>query len=278
MSVRRLSERRGWAYTLGASILRPTLTAAVTRTWVGGENIPAEGGCVIALNHITKVDPLFAAHFVYDHGRLARYLAKSSLFEVKGLGTFLTGAGQIPVERESAGLSAYEAAVAAVDAGACVVVYPEGTITRDPDLWPMTGKTGAARIGLATGAPVIPVAHWGAQDVLAPYSSTPRLLPRKHVTIQAGPPVDLADLTARGRVDTATAAEATERIMGAITTLLAGIRGEEPPAERFDPRAHGVSEFGRPRAVAPQPAASTDRSSTQPHDQQADQRRDEEDA
>ena len=275
MSVRRLSERRGWAYTLGASILKPTLTAAVTRTWVGGENIPAEGGCVIALNHITKVDPLFAAHFVYDHGRLARYLAKSSLFEVKGLGTFLTGAGQIPVERESAGLSAYEAAVAAVDAGACVVVYPEGTITRDPDLWPMTGKTGAARIGLATGAPVIPVAHWGAQDVLAPYSSTPRLLPRKHVTIHAGPPVDLADLTG-GRIDTATAAEATERIMGAITDLLAGIRGEEPPAERFDPRAQGVSEFGRPRAVPPRTATTPQE--PRPHDQQADQRRDEEDA
>ncbi|HEY1133761.1 MAG TPA: lysophospholipid acyltransferase family protein [Nocardioides sp.] len=254
MSVRRLSERRGWAYTLGAAILKPTLTAAVSRTWVGGENIPAEGGCVIALNHVTKVDPLFAAHFVYDHGRLARYLAKSGLFEVPGLGGFLRGAEQIPVERESSGASAYQAAVRAVEAGSCVVVYPEGTITRDPDLWPMTGKTGAARIGLATGAPVIPVAHWGAQDVLAPYSSTPRLLPRKHLTVHAGPPVDLDDLTGRP-VDTATAVLATERIMDAITALLAGIRGEEPPAERFDPRAHGVSEFGRPRAVPPTDSA-----------------------
>lgn len=255
--VRALSEERGWAYTLGAVILRPTLSAATSRTWLGGEHVPAEGGCVIALNHITKVDPLFAAHYLYDHGRLARYLAKSGLFEVRGLGTFLTGAGQIPVEREGAGASAYAAAVEAVRDGACVVVYPEGTITRDPDLWPMTGKSGAARIALATGCPVVPVAQWGAQDVLAPYAKRPSLLPRKHVTVQAGPPVDLSDLMTDGTsvaraADNRTAAVATGRIMDAITALLAGIRDEEPPAERFDPRREGVTEYGRPRAVSPE--------------------------
>ncbi|MDT9593914.1 lysophospholipid acyltransferase family protein [Nocardioides zeae] len=257
--VRPLDQPRGWAYALGAGILKPTLFSAVGHTWGGGEHVPATGGCVVALNHVTKVDPLFAAHFLYDHGRLPRYLAKSGLFEVKGLGGFLHGAGQIPVQRESAGASAYAAAVAAVRAGECVVVYPEGTITRDPDLWPMTGKSGAARIALATGCPVIPVAQWGAQDVLAPYARAPRLLPRKHVTVQAGPPVDLADLLdlaagrdgAGGNDAAARAREATHRIMDAVTLLLAGIRHEQPPSERFDPRAAGVSEFGRPEAVPP---------------------------
>lgn len=258
--VRRLQERRGWAYALGAGILKPTLTAATGRTWIGGENVPAEGGCVVALNHVTKVDPLFAAHYLYDHGRLARYLAKSGLFASRGLGTFMSAAGQIPVERESAGASAYAAAVEAVRRGACVVVYPEGTITRDPDLWPMTGKTGAARIALATGCPVVPVAQWGAQDVLAPYATRPSLLPRKHVTVQAGPPVRLDDLVdgapERAGVSDAVAARlATERIMDDITGLLAGLRGEQPPAERFDPRREGVSEHGRPRQVRPRDEA-----------------------
>jgi 1-acyl-sn-glycerol-3-phosphate acyltransferase len=63
-------------------------------------------------------------------------------------------------------------------AGACVIVYPEGTATRDPDLWPMVGKTGAARLALTTGAPVISIAHWGAQDILPYGSKKPKLWPR----------------------------------------------------------------------------------------------------
>ena len=57
------------------------------------------------------------------------------------------------------------------------MIYPEGTLTRDPDLWPMTGKSGAARIALATGCPVIPVGQWGAQEILPPYAKKPRPLP-----------------------------------------------------------------------------------------------------
>ena len=132
----------------------------------------------MVFNHISHVDPLTAAHFVYDHGRIPRYLAKSGLFKNKALGAFLRGAGQIPVERLSKNADgAYDAAVAAVRAGECVVVYPEGTITRDPDLWPMTGKSGAARIALATGCPVIPVGQWGAQELLPPYTKTPHPVP-----------------------------------------------------------------------------------------------------
>ena len=77
------------------------------------------------------------------------------------------------------------------------MVYPEGTITRDPDLWPMTGKSGAARIALATGCPVIPVGQWGAHQLLAPYSKKPDLFPRKKIIVLAGDPVDLSDLLDR---------------------------------------------------------------------------------
>lgn len=251
-AARPKQEASGWAYGLGVVIVRPTLLSTTRRDWSGGENIPATGGCVIALNHITKVDPLIAAHFVNDYGRKPRYLAKAGLFDLPVLGGLLAAAGQIPVQRESDGATAFDAAVQAVRDGACVVVYPEGTITRDPDLWPMTGRSGAARIALATGCPVIPVAQWGAQNILAPYGRVPRLVPRQQVSVKAGPPVDLSDLgDGSEQPAAADVVRATDRIMGAITALLAEIRQETPPTERFDPRVRGVSEYGRPRAVSP---------------------------
>ena len=250
MRVRKLEGRRGWAISVAAAILKPTLLAVTKRTWIDGHKLPAKGGCIVVVNHISYVDPLLSAHFVYDHGRLPRYLAKSGLFRNQHLARFLTAAGQIPVERLSRNaIGAYDAAVRAVRAGACVVVYPEGTLTRDPALWPMKGKTGAARIALATGCPVVPVAQWGAQDLLPPYSTRLRLLPRKRIVMKAGDPVPLADLTAE-RPTAEAVAEATDRIMAALTDLVADIRGEEAPAERFDPRRHGLTETGNPAGDA----------------------------
>lgn len=245
--VRKLDQPRGWSFVFGASILKPLLFLTTKPRWIDGELVPATGGCVLVVNHVSHLDPLTTAHFVYDHGRLPRYLAKASLFRRGFLGFFLRAAGQIPVERQTPdAVGAYEAAVAAVRAGECLVVYPEGTLTRDPDLWPMTGKTGAARIALETGCPVVPVAQWGVQEMLAPYAKRPHLFPRHEVVHKVGEPVDLSDLTsaAPSAVDIRTA---TERIMDALTGLLAEIRGEEPPAERFDPRRHGVTQIGNPR-------------------------------
>ena len=248
--VRRNQEPRGWAWGLGVAIVRPALLSTTKQRWIDGSKIPAEGGCIIVLNHISHVDPLLSAHLLWDHGRIPRYLAKSGLFKNKALGGFLSSAGQIPVERLSRNaVGAYDAAVAAVRDGECVVVYPEGTITRDPATWPMTGKSGAARIALETGCPVIPVGQWGAQAVLAPYAKRPHLFPRSTVTMKVGDPVDLSDLTVQEHT-ASVITEATARIMDAITALVADIRQEEPPAERFDPRAAGVSQIGNPNKKA----------------------------
>lgn len=247
MRVRKLEKRRGWAFTVAAAILKPTLLLASSRTWIDGEKIPATGGCVVVINHISHVDPLLSAHFVYDHGRLPRYLAKSGLFTNKYLAGFLTSAGQIPVERLSRNaIGAYDAAVKAIGEGECIVVYPEGTLTRDPGLWPMRGKSGAARIALATGCPVIPVGQWGAHEILPPYTKVPHLLPRKHIVMKAGDPVQLDDLLAQPHTAEATA-QATERIMTAITAIVADLRGETAPTDRYDPRARGVREIGNPK-------------------------------
>jgi len=251
--VRKLEQRRGVPFVLAESILRPTLLAVSSHTWIDGEKIPATGGCIVALNHISYVDPLLSAHFVYDHGRLPRYLAKSSLFTTRALGGFLEAAGQIPVERSSRhAMGAFDAAVRAVRDGECIVVYPEGTLTRDPGLWPMKGKSGAARIALETGAPVIPVGQWGAHEILPPYSKKPHLWPRKNITMVAGDPVDLGDLVAHEHT-AEVIAQATERIMAAITDLVADLRGEPAPEQRFDPREQGVPETGNPNDEASGP-------------------------
>jgi 1-acyl-sn-glycerol-3-phosphate acyltransferase len=244
-------DRKGPWYRFAQAILIPTNVLVTKREWSGLEHIPRSGGAVIAVNHISYADPLTFAYFVHRAGRAVKYLGKAELFELKfGGGRVVSGTGQIPVYRgsENAAL-ALRAAIAAVQNGDCLIMHPEATLTRDPDLWPMVGKTGTARIALTTGAPVIPVAQWGAHEILPPYARKPNLFPRKTIRTKAGPAVDLSDL--RGQDQTfAVLREATDRIMAAITHLLEQIRGEPAPAQRFDPRQHGLPEYGDPRSAA----------------------------
>jgi len=241
---RKLQQKRGWAWWLAVPIVKPVLLATTTHEWIGAEKIPATGGCILALNHVSHIDPLTAAHITWDYGRISRYLAKASLFKNRQFGRFMRAAGQIPVDRR-AGSGAFEEAVKAVNEGELIVVYVEGSITKDPAGWPMVGKSGAARIALETGAPVIPVGQWGAQNLLPAYSKRPNLKGRTKVTMKIGDPVPLDDLRAREH-DLVTIKEATDRIMAAIVGLVEDIRGEKAPAERFDPRAHGISGTGNP--------------------------------
>ena len=177
------------------------------------------------------------AHLLWDNGRPPRFLGKESVFKVPLVGQLLLNCGQIPVYRDTDGAAdSVRAAVAAVEAGEAVVVYPEGTITRDPELWPMSAKTGAARIALLGNVPVVPVAQWGPQRVMRPYVKEFNVLPPKTMHMRVGPPVDLDDL--RGReINAALLAQATDRIMDAVTEQLEHIRGESSPPERLDFRS-----------------------------------------
>jgi 1-acyl-sn-glycerol-3-phosphate acyltransferase len=227
--------KQGTAFRFIVVVIVPLLTLLMKRDWRGGENIPRTGGVVIAANHVSHVDAFAFGHFVYGNGRIPRFLAKSGVFKNKFVGGVLRAAKQIPVYRETAdAANALRDAIAAVGDGEAIAVYPEGTITRDPGLWPMAAKSGAARIALTTGCPVIPVAQWGPQDILAYHEKRPHLLPRKRMIMLAGPPVDLDDLRAQP-LSADTVKVATDRIMDAITELLAKVRGEEPPAVRFVP-------------------------------------------
>jgi 1-acyl-sn-glycerol-3-phosphate acyltransferase len=235
---------RSWR-GLTIALVPPLLSALLSRQWQGRQYVPRDGGLIVAANHISEADPLVLCHYLYASGRYPVFLAKSSLFSGGFVGRVVRGTGQIPVDRDSGGAdTVVRAAEGALAAGQCVVVYPEGTCTRDPDLWPMTGQTGAARLALTTGAPVLPLASWGAHELL-PYRKgekgglagtlKPGLhpFPRKKAQVIAGPPVDLSRYQDLEPTAT-TLRAATADIMRAIALLVGDLRGAEPPAELYD--------------------------------------------
>ncbi|GAB4083490.1 lysophospholipid acyltransferase family protein [Myceligenerans cantabricum] len=232
------------AYRAVAVVVRNVLFSIWRYDWRGQENLPTDGGFIAAANHVTEADALSLAHFLFDSGYEPRILAKRGLFE-SPVGFILRATRMIPVDRGSK--AAAESLVNAgnqLGDGACVAILPEGTLTRDPDMWPMVGKTGMARLALASRLPVVPIAQWGAHRTLARYGRVPKLFPRKTVTVAVGEPVDLSDLYDRP-TDSAVLHEATRRVMEAITEVLAEVRGEEAPQARFDLRKHPEYEAKR---------------------------------
>ncbi|MCO5971000.1 lysophospholipid acyltransferase family protein [Actinoallomurus soli] len=237
-------------------ILRPLLFTLLKRDWKGQDNVPRKGGVIIAVNHLSWSDPLALAHFIYKAGRFPVYLAKAGVFKAPVIGRIIRRTGQIPVYRDRSDAAlALRDAEKGLRAGECVIFYPEGTCTRDPDLWPMTGKTGAARMALTTGVPVIPVAHWGAH-ILWPYGTKRfRPFPRKTMHVIAGPPVDLSKYEGRP-LDAETLNAATADIMRAIADLLGELRGEPAPEKLYDPREAARAKRAEKRADADATAAA----------------------
>lgn len=230
-----------WRRTTAAVVL-PVLRTWTKRTWLGLENVPAEGGVILAANHMSHFDPLVVAHYVYGAGRWPRFLAKASLWKVPLLGFLLRKTRQIPVERGSVeAVKSLDVLVDALNKGAAVIIYPEGTTTKDPGLWPMRGKTGAARLALVTGVPVIPIAHWGAQRVFDVRTKKLSLRPRTPITVIAGKPVDLSpwEGAAPGRT---VLDQMSDAIMTDIRDLLAEIRNEQPPPLDPAPGRRTVTE------------------------------------
>jgi 1-acyl-sn-glycerol-3-phosphate acyltransferase len=219
----------GFWRRLAVSIVKPPLIVWTRRNWSGMEHIPPDGGVILVFNHMSHFDPFAAAHYVYDAGRWPQYLAKASVFKIPVVGAILRKVRQIPVQRGTTdAVKALDQAVEAVRGGACVVIYPEGTTTKEPDLWPMRGKTGAARLALATGAPVIPVAMWGPEKVFDPRNHKLSLRPGHEMIIQAGPPIDLSKWQDAKPTST-TLYAITDEIMMVLRDMVAKIRGGSPP-------------------------------------------------
>jgi len=228
-----------------AALVLPAVAGMAKLDIRGHEHVPAKGAFVLSPNHYSEIDPIIMAVAIYKAGRIPRFMAKASLFKIPVVGRILAAAGQIPVERagRAAQGAPMEAARQVVRDELGVIIYPEGSLTRDPGLWPMRGKTGAVRMALEAGVPLIPAAHWGTQHLMPRYGKTIHPFPRKRIEILFGPPIDLSDFA--GRTDQAAMNEATDRLMAAIAALLGELRGEMPPAERWNPSAAGQSEIGR---------------------------------
>jgi 1-acyl-sn-glycerol-3-phosphate acyltransferase len=220
-------------YRFAVMVIRPFLWTFFRHDFRGREHLPKQGGFIVAVNHISYVDPFSVALFLHTSKRRPRFMAKSSLFKLPLAGSVLRGAKQIPVFRDTADAGkALSAAVESVRNGQCVVVYPESTVTRDPDGWPMSAKTGVARLALTTGAPVIPLGQWGPQEFLPYGAKRPKPFPRKTLHVTAGPPVDLSEF-AGAELTSEVLRAATTKVMNDVTALVAGIRGETPPATPY---------------------------------------------
>ena len=232
-------------FRVGAFFVIPLLQLFTKRDWRGKENIPQTGPMIAISNHISYADSLIFAHFLYGNGRAVRFLAKSSLFKIPVIGWVLRHAEQVPVDRmgEGKAAKALPHAIAFLEAGHCLGVYPEGTLTRDSEIWPMRAKTGLARLAVMTKAPVIPCAQWGAQDILAPYAKVPRLWRRTRVSVVAGAALDFSPWFGK-QDDHEAMVEATAYAMRALTALLEEIRGESAPAEIFDPHTSDLPRYG----------------------------------
>jgi 1-acyl-sn-glycerol-3-phosphate acyltransferase len=237
----------GFWRRFAAMLVLPVLHVLTRHTWSGMEHLPRTGGVIVVPNHVSHFDPLVVAHWIYGIGRWPRFLGKASLWRIPLIGPFLRKVQQIPVERGSVeAVKSLDVLVDAIRQGGVVVIYPEGTTTRSPDLWPMRGKTGAARLALATGAPVIPLANWGAERIFDPRTNRLSLRPRNPVSVMAGPPVDLS----RWQQATPTRAvldQMTDAIMHELSRMVGELRGEKPPAQLYDrsaPRARTAEDAG----------------------------------
>jgi 1-acyl-sn-glycerol-3-phosphate acyltransferase len=211
----------------------PVASAMFRLRYRHGERIPTRGPVLLVANHVSVLDPMACARLVFDNGRIPRFLAKDSLF--KGMaGTILRAAGQIPVARNSTHASgSVSAAQAELAAGNLIVIYPEGSVTRDPDWWPMQARTGVARLALTSDAVVVPVAQWGPQRVHDYHSKKLHLRLRAPADYLVGEPVDLSDLREEVRagrpLTNELLRETTDMLMPRVRDLLGELRGETPP-------------------------------------------------
>jgi 1-acyl-sn-glycerol-3-phosphate acyltransferase len=193
----------------------------------GLEKIPAEGPVIVAGNHLSYVDPLAHGYFVVKAGRRPRFLAKQELFDAPFIGTVLRGARQISVERGTGDRSPLEDAGRAVERGEVVVIYPEGTTTTThEDFSPGRGKTGAVRLSLATGVPILPVVTWGGQFVWR-RSGRQSLTFGRPIWVVAGEPFDLSERL-DGEPDARRLRALTDDLMGVLEKLVADLRARYP--------------------------------------------------
>ncbi len=234
-----------WQMRVVGGILRPLVRLMYRIEVTGVENLPKTGGYVLAANHVTTLDALAVAYMMfYKLRRAPHFLAKEGLFRTPIVGPVLLSCGQIPVFRGGRNnQDPMEAAYKVLRAGHCIGIFPEGTLTREPDQWPMRGRTGTVRLALETGVPIIPLGQWGTEAIVDTYSSKIKPKPWHTVKMVIGKPIEFDQYMGK-KVSTEEMTVMTENLMTEITTLVEGIRGKKAPAKRYYPSDHGLPDHG----------------------------------
>jgi len=218
-----------------AFLVLPVVGAMVKLRIREGSKLPASGPFILSPNHYSEIDPIVMGVVVWKLRRTPRFLAKASLFRVPALGWLMSFSGQIPVERDASAQlgQPLQAAKVLTDRNQGVIVYPEGTLTKDPDLWPMRGKSGAVRMALEQNIPLYPAAHWGTQHWMGRYAKKIRFFPRTMIDAVVGEPFDLSEYQGK-TLTRELLQEATDKLMQEIARLAGSLRGENPPAILHD--------------------------------------------
>jgi 1-acyl-sn-glycerol-3-phosphate acyltransferase len=195
-------------YNVVAVLSWPLLRGLFRLRVQGLENVPAGGGCVLACNHLSNFDPWPLGMPLWPHHWL-RFMAKAELYWWPAK-YVLDAAGAFPVHRERADVEAVQTAVRLAREGNVVVMFPEGTRRRKGLVkkHQARARSGAARIALDAGVPLVPAALAG----------TDRLLTLGPLKIAYGAPIEIDDLVATGDLRRA-AQEATDRLMARIAEL-----------------------------------------------------------
>lgn len=239
------SSERHFVLALVAAVLIPIVRLLFVVKPKGIEKLPKHGSYILVANHVTNVDALAMAYLVYVQlKRAPHFLAKEGLFRVPFIGAILRAAGQIPVYRSGhRNDTPLKAAHAYLAAGHTIAIFPEGTLTRSPELWPMRGKSGAIRLALETGVPVYPVGQWGSEQILPQYGSKFRPGFWKPVNMIIGDEIDLNNFRKR-QLNPDELNQATKVVMQTITQLVEELRGEKAPLELWDPAKAGQTTSG----------------------------------
>jgi 1-acyl-sn-glycerol-3-phosphate acyltransferase len=231
------------AYLLAKALLKPWLATWFRWHIEGLENIPTAGPVIIAFNHIAYLDPLAAAYVVELRGRRARFLAKSELFADRRISWILRGAKQIEVRRGSRDAPvALDHAVEALHRGEVVVVFPEGTITEDPDLKLSAPKSGTARMAIASGSPVLPSGLWGTHNIWPKGYARHWWPPKQDIIVRIGEPFHATG----DPHNVEDVARVGHRIIDEISVAVAGLRPAIPDRRRQ--KAHTKRRGGRSAA------------------------------
>lgn len=207
-------------------VLIPPIWAWFDWHFEGFEHVPSEGPALVACNHISYFDPLAHGYFLVKAGRRPRFLTKIELFRNPISGPVLRGARQIPVRRGSGEHAPVEFGAAALRAGELVVIYAESTVTTNEDFSPMKGKTGIARLTLATGVPVIPLAVWGSAPVWQ-RGGRRNLKFGRPIWVKAGPPLDFSEYEYE-RDQPEVLRKVTDEVMAQLSVLVDDLRARYP--------------------------------------------------